>query len=61
MKRNVYRQGIPKGANGQTADKVGFLDAFLHDAATLKEWLRRLEADEGLAGTNTPPFAGPAR
>lgn len=33
MKRNVYRQGIPKGANGQTADKVGFLDAFLHDAA----------------------------
>lgn len=33
MKRNVYRQGIPKGANGQVADKVGFLDAFLHDAA----------------------------
>jgi beta-lactamase class A len=33
MKRNVYRQGIPKGASGQTADKVGFLDAFLHDAA----------------------------
>ena len=33
MKRNVYRQGIPAGANGQTADKVGFLDAFLHDAA----------------------------
>ena len=32
MKRNVYRQGIPKGASGQTADKVGFLDAFLHDA-----------------------------
>lgn len=33
MKRNIYRQGIPKGASGQTADKVGFLDAFLHDAA----------------------------
>ena len=33
MKRNVYRQGIPAGASGQTADKVGFLDAFLHDAA----------------------------
>jgi beta-lactamase class A len=33
MKRNVYRQGIPKGASGTTADKVGFLDAFLHDAA----------------------------
>lgn len=32
MKRNVYRQGIPKGASGQTANKVGFLDAFLHDA-----------------------------
>ena len=33
MKRNVYRQGIPAGASGQTADKVGFLDAFLHDAS----------------------------
>lgn len=32
MKRNIYRQGIPAGASGQTADKVGFLDAFLHDA-----------------------------
>lgn len=32
MKRNVYRQGIPSGAKGITADKVGFLDAFLHDA-----------------------------
>ncbi len=33
MKRNVYRQGIPAGAKGQTADKVGFLNALLHDAA----------------------------
>lgn len=33
MKRNIYRQGIPAGANGQTADKVGFLDGFLHDAS----------------------------
>lgn len=33
MKRNVYRQGIPAGASGQTADKVGFLDGLLHDAA----------------------------
>lgn len=33
MKRNVYRQGIPAGASGQTANKVGFLDKFLHDAA----------------------------
>lgn len=33
MKRNVYRQGIPKGAGTTVADKVGFLDAFLHDAA----------------------------
>jgi len=33
MKRNIYRQGIPAGANGQTANKVGFLDAFLHDSA----------------------------
>lgn len=33
MKRNVYRKGIPAGASGQTADKVGFLWALLHDAA----------------------------
>lgn len=33
MKRNVFRQGIPAGASGQTADKVGFLDGLLHDAA----------------------------
>lgn len=33
MKRNVYRQGIPAGASGQTADKVGFLWGLLHDAA----------------------------
>jgi beta-lactamase class A len=34
MKNNVYRQGIPKGIPGSViADKVGFLDALLHDAA----------------------------
>ena len=33
MKRNVYRQGVPAGASGQTADKVGFLWGLLHDAA----------------------------
>ena len=33
MKANVYRQGIPAGANGQVADKVGFMDNLLHDAA----------------------------
>lgn len=33
MKANVYRQGIPAGASGQVADKVGFLDGLLHDAA----------------------------
>lgn len=34
MKSNVYRQGIPKGIPSATvADKVGFLDALLHDAA----------------------------
>lgn len=33
MKRNIYRQGIPKGvANYVVADKVGFLDGLLHDA-----------------------------
>ncbi len=33
MKRNVYRQGVPAGSSGQTADKVGFLWGLLHDAA----------------------------
>lgn len=33
LKRNQYRQGIPAGATGQVADKVGFLDGLLHDAA----------------------------
>lgn len=33
MKRNVYRKGIPAGASGIVADKVGFLDTLLHDAA----------------------------
>ena len=33
LKRNVYRRGIPAGASGAVADKVGFLDALLHDAA----------------------------
>ena len=35
MKRNVYRLGIPAGATGQVADKVGFLDDLLHDAAVV--------------------------
>ncbi len=34
MKRQVYRSGIPAGLKGVTvADKVGFLDADLHDSA----------------------------
>lgn len=34
MKRNVYRTGIPAGVPGiVVADKVGFLDALLHDAS----------------------------
>jgi beta-lactamase class A len=33
MKRNIFRQGIPAGANGQVADKVGFINGLLHDAA----------------------------
>lgn len=33
LRRNVYRQGIPAGASGAVADKVGFLDGLLHDAA----------------------------
>lgn len=34
MKRQVYRSGIPAGSHGATvADKVGFLEGYLHDAA----------------------------
>lgn len=34
MKNNVYRNGIPRGLSGlDIADKVGFLDGLLHDAA----------------------------
>lgn len=33
MKANVYRKGIPAGVAGTVADKVGFLDGLLHDAA----------------------------
>lgn len=33
MKANVYRAGIPAGVKGTVADKVGFLDGLLHDAA----------------------------
>ena len=33
LKRNVYRRGIPAGASGAAADKVGFLDGLLHDTA----------------------------
>lgn len=33
MKRQIHRQGIPAGTNGTVADKVGFLNGLLHDAA----------------------------
>lgn len=33
MKGNIFRRGIPAGAQGTVADKVGFLDGLLHDAA----------------------------
>jgi len=33
LKRNIYRQGIPAGASGTVADKVGFLNGLFHDAA----------------------------
>ncbi len=33
MKRNIYRQGIPKGTGLVVADKVGYLWALIHDAA----------------------------
>ncbi len=33
MERNIFRQGIPAGAKGTVADKVGFLEDYLNDAA----------------------------
>ena len=33
MRENIFRQGVPAGVTGQVANKVGFLDGFLHDAA----------------------------
>ncbi len=34
MERNIYRSGIPAGVNGaKVADKVGFIDGYLNDAA----------------------------
>lgn len=35
MKRNIFRQGIPAGTSHQVADKVGFLNGLLHDAAII--------------------------
>ena len=35
MRANVYRQGIPSGASGAVADKVGFMGGLLHDAAVV--------------------------
>lgn len=33
LSANVYRQGIPAGVSGSVANKVGFLDDYLNDAA----------------------------
>ena len=33
MKRQVFRKGIPAGVGVPVADKVGFLEGYLHDAA----------------------------
>ncbi len=33
MKRQIFRQGIPAGVGVSVADKVGFLEGYLHDAA----------------------------
>lgn len=32
MRQQIYREGIPAGTGVAVADKVGFLDAYLHDA-----------------------------
>lgn len=35
MKRNIFRQGVPAGTSSQVANKVGFLNGLLHDAAII--------------------------
>ena len=35
MKANVFRKGIPAGVEGTVADKVGFMDGLVHDAAII--------------------------
>jgi beta-lactamase class A len=35
MKANVYRKGIPAGVQGTVANKVGFMNGLLHDAAIM--------------------------
>lgn len=38
LSRNIYRQGIPAGMDGiAVADKVGFMDGLLHDAAIVSD------------------------
>ena len=32
LRRNIFRQGIPAGASGAVANKVGFMDGLLHDS-----------------------------
>ncbi len=36
MRRQIFRKGIPSGTSYLVADKVGFLDALLHDAAVVE-------------------------
>lgn len=33
LRRNIFRQGIPAGASGSVANKVGFINGLLHDTA----------------------------
>lgn len=35
MKRNIFRQGVPAGTSSKVANKVGFLNGLLHDAAII--------------------------
>lgn len=35
MKRNVHRKGIPAGSKGKVADKVGFIEDYLHDVGVV--------------------------
>lgn len=61
MKRQTYRNGIPAGSRGAAvADKVGFLDAYIHDVGIVygsKSTYALVIMSEGSSWTNVRDLA----